>query len=99
MVTVNQHSQPGMPWKESLQKLFDKGFMPKCMKGSLHNAADRIAEGGHEAKMVCWECSQVCEELKNFGKCEIAQYCSRDCQVKVWKEGHKRKCSVLHGMV
>jgi MYND finger len=33
--------------------------------------------------------------LKNCGKCRQTRYCSRDCQLKHWKQGHKKKCAML----
>ena len=32
------------------------------------------------------------EELKKCSACRLAYYCSKDCQKKDWKEGHKRGC-------
>lgn len=31
-------------------------------------------------------------EFKRCGRCKLMWYCSRDCQVKSWKEGHKKIC-------
>ena len=33
--------------------------------------------------------------LKKCGKCMIASYCSRECQVKDWKERHHRWCKAM----
>jgi hypothetical protein len=46
---------------------------------------------------VCFSCAEQSSAEKKFSKCEkchIAAYCSRDCQIKDWKEGrHKLACS------
>jgi len=33
--------------------------------------------------------------LKNCKQCHLVQYCNRECQMKHWKEGHKRDCKRL----
>jgi hypothetical protein len=33
--------------------------------------------------------------LNNCSGCRTVHYCNRDCQMKHWKEGHKRKCKQL----
>jgi TPR repeat protein len=33
--------------------------------------------------------------LKNCQQCHTTHYCNRDCQMKHWKEGHKRQCKRL----
>lgn len=59
----------------------------------------------------CWSCggsgeretSDVSEKtaspsedyLKKCGACKMARYCSKECQTKHWKEGHKRTCKAM----
>lgn len=33
--------------------------------------------------------------LKKCSACKVARYCSKDCQVKHWKEEHKRSCKAV----
>ena len=40
-------------------------------------------------------CSSQAEELKKCGACRVAHYCSKECQGKHWKEGHKRSCKAM----
>ncbi|KAJ3016877.1 UNVERIFIED_CONTAM: hypothetical protein HDU68_011968 [Siphonaria sp. JEL0065] len=44
----------------------------------------------------CWTCGKLaCDDgtkLLKCVKCGAASYCSRDCQIKDWKEGHKSEC-------
>ena len=50
------------------------------------------------ASVVCFGCGKEaggddCSKLFKCSKCHVAAYCSRDCQVKDWKEGrHKLAC-------
>ena len=34
-------------------------------------------------------------KLKKCAACKMAVYCSRSCQIKDWKEGHKRTCKAM----
>jgi len=43
---------------------------------------------------VCWSCE------RDFGtmtcaKCEVAKYCSKECQIASWKASHKSKCEEI----
>lgn len=42
----------------------------------------------------CWECNKV-SFLLTCGGCKKAQYCSKDCQIKSWKNTHKSACKNL----
>lgn len=56
-------------------------------KGSLEyitKQADLIG------KRVCFHCKKNCR--KKCGKCGIAKYCSKECQVAGWKGGHNKLC-------
>ena len=48
------------------------------------------------APSVCFACQKEAEKLSRCSKCEVATYCSRDCQVSHWKKGsgggHKFSC-------
>ncbi|PRW45639.1 hypothetical protein C2E21_5733 [Chlorella sorokiniana] len=43
----------------------------------------------------CSGCGQQSFQLKKCSRCKAAAYCSRDCQVKHWREGHKQECARL----
>ena len=54
----------------------------------------------------CWTCKKkasatsdgeatVAVELKKCANCRIALYCGKECQVKDWKERHRRWCKAL----
>lgn len=52
--------------------------------------------------LVCWKLicnADDCTEIatKTCGKCNIARYCSRSCQVADWKSTHKKSCESLIG--
>ncbi|GFH55495.1 hypothetical protein CTEN210_11971 [Chaetoceros tenuissimus] len=46
--------------------------------------------GGYQHRDNCWECEQ--EYVSKCSGCQCAKYCSKACQVKHWKGGHKGKC-------
>jgi hypothetical protein len=48
------------------------------------------------APPVCFACGKYAEKLSRCAKCEVACYCSRECQLANWKSGagggHKFSC-------
>ena len=46
-------------------------------------------------RKACSVCAVVIENIKRCSKCQIRFYCSKECQVKDWKEGHKDNCKPL----
>jgi Zn finger protein HypA/HybF involved in hydrogenase expression len=49
-----------------------------------------------EVRMMCGCCSNLAREgvtVKLCAQCKAVGYCSRDCQVKHWKMGHKVDCA------
>ena len=45
--------------------------------------------------MTCWQCKKEASstvKLSRCGKCSLATYCSRECQLLHWKAGHKTEC-------
>lgn len=45
------------------------------------------------ATSPCARCGHATAQLQACGSCKLVSYCSRDCQVKDWKAGHKAVCS------
>lgn len=45
-------------------------------------------------KQVCFQCGKEAEKLSKCAKCQVASYCSKECQVQNWKHGvgHKHSC-------
>ena len=44
---------------------------------------------------MCAEAScraKLCAPLLQCAKCKAAAYCSKECQIRDWKAGHKRDC-------
>lgn len=41
----------------------------------------------------CFGCAMKCESLSRCAKCKLAKYCSKECQAKSWKMGHKNICN------
>ncbi len=53
-----------------------------------------------ECKNACWACGKkngdtTAVDLKKCSACHTAQYCCKDCQVKDWKERHRRWCKAM----
>lgn len=55
--------------------------------------------GKNQREAVCFHCGKPAESsqirLLQCGKCRIASYCHRECQVSDWKKFHKKVCSSL----
>jgi hypothetical protein len=46
---------------------------------------------------VCSYCTAPSDKLNYCSKCKIMRYCSKECQVSDWKNGHKALCKELCG--
>ena len=66
-------------------------------KTSILHAAKDVILGVYHIKKTCWQCkkNEGNVSLQVCGKCNVASYCSRDCQVAAWKQGHKPACKNL----
>eukprot|EP00899_Mesostigma_viride_P004310 jgi/Mesvir1/13880/Mv16016-RA.1 len=60
--------------------------VPSASGGSTGDAA---------AVRPCWGCEAKMPSLRRCGGCRLAGYCSRECQKKHWKEGHREACAKL----
>ena len=50
-------------------------------------------------KQICANCGKQRDEkcvLKQCSRCQVFSYCSKECQVKHWKAGHKVDCKGRH---
>ncbi|XP_013774239.1 uncharacterized protein LOC111083001 isoform X2 [Limulus polyphemus] len=47
----------------------------------------------------CWICgiSKSEKKLLKCGKCNVAKYCSKDCQISDWKRRHNEWCQAIPG--
>lgn len=57
----------------------------------------RVIRSLQEEKTLCWKClcpptSSQRGKLMQCSRCKEATYCSKECQVLSWKEGHKEAC-------
>ncbi|GFH50939.1 hypothetical protein CTEN210_07415 [Chaetoceros tenuissimus] len=48
---------------------------------------------------TCWECKKIDGKALICAECKCATYCSRECQVKHWKEGKHRECCKNIGLL
>jgi hypothetical protein len=79
------------------QTLFKDLMKAEDMKQKLLLAAKWISYGVLDTFKTCWECeaAEGEQDLQRCGRCAVALYCGRDCQVRAWKSGHKAKCALL----
>lgn len=84
----------------------DKDSNSKKIENPLANAPTSVewtqtVELGYDAPRplatVCFSCGgppKTESSLSKCGKCHIASYCSRECQIRDWKEGrHRHACA------
>ena len=43
----------------------------------------------------CDSCRALSEKLQRCAGCEVATYCSKDCQRQHWRAGHKNSCKMF----
>ena len=73
-----------------------KGIVPWKSSGSYNNIYEEDEDEEHcdncgiPASVLLEETGQ---KLLRCARCKVALYCNRDCQVKAWKNGHKRECN------
>ena len=67
---------------------------PKAgMSAPMWLAAQReLAENAVRGLNECAVCAEEDEELFLCSKCKTVKYCSKECQLRAWKEGHKIRC-------
>jgi len=69
------------------------------MLPSLHPVCCGVAAGECVTMKTCWECDKLpphrAAPLESCSRCQTAVYCSKQCQTKAWKSGHKHTCSGL----
>lgn len=82
---------------------------PSCNVLSYCSAACRTADWDavhrHECAVYrdklqdtqCRECGVASAALKKCVGCKVVSYCSKSCQEKAWKGGHKKECRALKG--
>jgi len=54
--------------------------------------ADREANANENEHSECFNCGVKAEKLSRCSVCKIANYCSKECQTKAWKDCHKNLC-------
>lgn len=87
--------------EESIAKAASRNVEYDFKFDSIRQAALAVAEGAHDVLNTCWECEERSQSLSACSACQIARYCSRECQTNAWKSGHKTKCKdlkVMHGL-
>lgn len=61
-------------------------------------AARGVAAGHDTIRHQCWECGKDSVPVSKCSRCEAARYCSKECQAKSWKDGHRGACGELKTM-
>lgn len=77
------------------EKYHDYRFELDSKKKQLEQAIHTATTGAHEALNTCWECNTSGVQLHRCTGCLVAFYCSKNCQHRAFKSGHKKKCAVL----
>ncbi|BDA50001.1 hypothetical protein COCOBI_15-1290 [Coccomyxa sp. Obi] len=71
----------------------DPSFVHRMLK-AYASLADLESEKRH---IMCAFCDEMCYSLKRCAGCKSVGYCSKKCQVKDWKAGHKHECKQHSG--
>lgn len=61
----------------------------KIKQFELYN--QKRKEGGNITS-GCTNCGKEGNSLQKCGSCKVVLYCSRECQIEHWKNGHKETC-------
>ena len=72
-------------------KFYSKRISCSCLKGLYSKARETLPKLGS-----CYGCGEVKERASFMvcSRCRIHQYCSRECQVKIWPT-HQEDCDIL----
>jgi len=62
---------------------------------AIQAAVKGIQQGHDTVREKCWECGTETPKVYKCSCCKAARYCSKKCQAKSWKEGHRGACSNL----
>ncbi|PRW56729.1 HIT MYND zinc finger [Chlorella sorokiniana] len=88
-----------LPARIRAQLLNGLRHLEDAQRAWAHAVGARRAWQGERPKLPskrCSGCTQMALHLRKCAQCQVATYCSRDCQVRYWKEGgHKAECTAL----
>jgi len=59
---------------------------------AVQGAASTIREGKESIRCNREGCTQTHPNMQRCSGCRLANYCSRECQMQDWKNGHKQQC-------
>jgi hypothetical protein len=66
---------------------------PAAAAAAVQKSSDRPASGGGgSSSSVCDRCGVAAAKLMRCSRCQQRRFCSKECQVADWKEGHSRTC-------
>ena len=54
---------------------------------------DAAAGSDNSNATLCGNCSKALQKPLVCARCKTTTYCSKDCQIKAWKAGHKGDCA------
>ena len=58
----------------------------------IKEEADRLKEVVAHTPDKCGSCGLPKPDMKKCSRCKTVVYCSKECQIKDWKAGHKHAC-------
>lgn len=99
-VTPETFHKKGMPFRLFIDNYderwcSEKRRVTKVKKDTILAAARNVALGLQDVKHMCWECKSFSKDAQCCSKCKTAKYCSKECQVASWKQGHNENCKGL----
>ncbi|EJK56308.1 hypothetical protein THAOC_23842 [Thalassiosira oceanica] len=70
-------------------------WLRKSSERGIKTASRLLKEWETNGQNFCANCGMVAqagEKFKQCSKCKAQWYCSKECQVEAWREGHKKDC-------
>eukprot|EP00959_Pyramimonas_sp_CCMP1952_P070244 1466767-Pyramimonas_sp.AAC.1 len=86
---------------EGLLEMLQADAPCECLKNLQHSPQAKVAgsttpttaPGMSQCSNPGCTTQRPSGQLKRCGACKAAQYCDRDCQLRHWKQGHKKECT------
>jgi len=68
------------------------GHPPAAKDGARLRPKDAAGESSNSK--LCGNCCKALQKPLVCARCKTATYCSKDCQIKAWRAGHKGECAL-----
>jgi hypothetical protein len=99
MCIMYPNSRTFMDMNQGIRQEYSKSVMifPASLE-TLTRECENLHYGKDETANKCFNCGKRKEDgerLKTCARCKSSLYCSRECQVGHWKNGHKKLCGYM----